>query len=325
MRLDQLRFTDITSPEDIEILPAGGKYMRVVKYGFHYHSGTLTSVPIDQNEMRIKQANRLNFLGRALFEDVAFGEKIFVRKSKSEHNDEMFNVFEALQAVNSMCTLLWVTLADEAHPSGSVEIICDNLLRGHVDRFAPYDRAPDLSLHSWIAVCKRAYAFKNAGTTEVVEQFVPSLLPDDPFATLLGSSNATSQFDWNLPRLRPNHGVLLHKLVQNTHFGNSLAFGMHVNEIEAKDGIYTLSLWVWLSDNFSGTVVGAVFDGYESLKSVLADHTLRNQWQRTWVSTRVPSGRTMLHPGLSVVGDAGCQVYSTCWRVEKTVVPSELL
>ena len=53
--------------------------------------------------------------------------------------------------------LLWVVPADEAHSPGTVEVLLPGLLRGYVDRFAPYANAPDLSLSAWTAVCEAAW------------------------------------------------------------------------------------------------------------------------------------------------------------------------
>ena len=53
--------------------------------------------------------------------------------------------------------LLWVVPADAAHPSGTVERLLPGLLRGHIDRFAPYARPQDLSWSAWLSLCRNAY------------------------------------------------------------------------------------------------------------------------------------------------------------------------
>jgi hypothetical protein len=47
--------------------------------------------------------------------------------------------------------------ADAAHPSGTVEVVFPGLLRGYIERFAPYENAHDLLLNDWLEVCANAY------------------------------------------------------------------------------------------------------------------------------------------------------------------------
>jgi hypothetical protein len=54
-------------------------------------------------------------------------------------------------------TLLWVELADDDHPAGTVAWHGKGLLKGYIDRFAPGENAHDLSLDCWITICREAY------------------------------------------------------------------------------------------------------------------------------------------------------------------------
>ena len=67
-----------------------------------------------------------------------------------------FQSTAALTAVISL-SLLWVLPADATHPSGMVEVLLPGLLRGYVDRFAPYSNAPDISLPAWTDLCEAAW------------------------------------------------------------------------------------------------------------------------------------------------------------------------
>jgi hypothetical protein len=106
---------------------------------------------------RRQHNTRLNFLRRKFIEDVENAEKIFVIKRVHPlRPEEVLPLYAALNELG--CNwLLWVTLADEKHPVGSVEVLLPGLLRGYVDRFAPNENAPDLSLAAWTSVCEAAW------------------------------------------------------------------------------------------------------------------------------------------------------------------------
>jgi len=60
-------------------------------------------------------------------------------------------------------TVLWVGLADEAHPPGTVEWAGPDLLKGYIDRFAPGDDAHEFSLPAgWRSAAKRTGCGSNA-------------------------------------------------------------------------------------------------------------------------------------------------------------------
>jgi hypothetical protein len=55
-------------------------------------------------------------------------------------------------------------LADAAHPPGTIEPVTTGLIKGYIDRLAPADDATNVSLQSWIALCRKAYATMSAMT-----------------------------------------------------------------------------------------------------------------------------------------------------------------
>ena len=79
------------------------------------------------------------------------------------------------QAVNP---LLWVVPADAAHPSGSVELLLPALLRGYIDRFAPYATPQDLSWSAWLNLCRNAYNLLH-GTAVEAFPASPGAVPPD--------------------------------------------------------------------------------------------------------------------------------------------------
>ena len=52
--------------------------------------------------------------------------------------------------------LLWVALAEQDRPAGTVEVVMPGLLKGYIDRFAPGANAHDLSFDGWLRVCANA-------------------------------------------------------------------------------------------------------------------------------------------------------------------------
>jgi tRNA U34 5-methylaminomethyl-2-thiouridine-forming methyltransferase MnmC len=57
-------------------------------------------------------------------------------------------------------TLLFVTLADAGHRSGTVEERAPGFLVGYLDRFAPEEDAQDLLLAPWVRLCREAYRLR---------------------------------------------------------------------------------------------------------------------------------------------------------------------
>ncbi|HEX5325846.1 MAG TPA: hypothetical protein VFW75_04185 [Acetobacteraceae bacterium] len=112
---------------------------------------------VDESELIGKQAMRLQFLRRKLLEDLDNAEKIFVCKRNDPlAEQEVLPLHAALRRFGAN-TLLWVVPGDAAHPAGAVDRVMPGLLRGYIDRFAPYENAHDLSLDTWLSICLNAH------------------------------------------------------------------------------------------------------------------------------------------------------------------------
>ena len=130
-------------------------------FGMTFHTWQYAH-QLDLETARRQHDTRLGFLKRKFVDDITDSGKIFViKRTPPLRPEEVLPLYVALneQARN---WLLWVVLADEKHPAGTVEILLPGLLRGFVDRFAPNENAPDLSLDAWTAVCEKAW--RAAGT-----------------------------------------------------------------------------------------------------------------------------------------------------------------
>ena len=130
--------------------------VRETNYGMTYHTFQYET-EVDIETIRRQQAAALVFLKRKFLDDIASGEKIFViKRGDPLRPEEVLPVYAALNDLGRNW-LLWVVPATRSHPSGSVEVLLPGLLRGYVDRFAPYDDAHDLSVPAWTALCEAAW------------------------------------------------------------------------------------------------------------------------------------------------------------------------
>ena len=142
-----------------EVAIEGKEREYVVKetaYGITYHTFQYAD-RIELETVQAQQAARLRFLKRKLLEDIAAGEKIFVvKRAEPLRPEEILPIYTTLNE-QGRSWLLWVVLADATHPSGTVEVLLPGLLRGYIDRFAPYDDAHDIALPAWTSVCEAAW------------------------------------------------------------------------------------------------------------------------------------------------------------------------
>jgi hypothetical protein len=140
----------------IEVSGNGKEYMVLdKKYGFLFHAWVLVGERSPE-EVKLREMRRIPFLVRKLTEDLTLGEKIFVYHGMKPLTFEQAKQLLAALREYGTGTLLWVELADETHPPGTVEEIQPGLLKGYMDRFAPGENAHDLSLECWIELCGHA-------------------------------------------------------------------------------------------------------------------------------------------------------------------------
>jgi hypothetical protein len=156
------RFVALESPENIEVkyckYPNGDfEYITSVpQYQFNSHSG-LQSNTMNDDKLRGKEIKRLNFLARKLIEEAETGTKIFVYKSNAPIVEQRIEDLHRAIGRYGPAWLLWVTPATADWPAGRVEEVSERLLRGAIERFAPYESAGDFSLQGWRTICRNAY------------------------------------------------------------------------------------------------------------------------------------------------------------------------
>ena len=141
---------------DVQVSANHQEYLVVDKaFGFLYHPWVLVG-EADPADIRRREEKRLLFLRRKLIEDLEEARKIFVYRGMQRLPQPLVLRLVAAMRSYGATTLLWVELADEAHPAGTAEWAASGLIRGHIDRFAPAENAHALSLDSWITICRNA-------------------------------------------------------------------------------------------------------------------------------------------------------------------------
>lgn len=275
------------------------------------------------------QLRRIPFLRRKLEQDLAEASKIFVRKALADTA-----TMQALLAVlrkRGPATLLWVTQGDGTQPIGTVEVLADGLLRGTVDRSVRFDGQPDINIAAWLEICRGARLLKliqaPQGTVRPPPQpiMAPNLLPaTEAFGDgwWRREAVADSAISTAVPPPRPEVAVMAHRLQTTTEWPIAAIFGRYVPEGLVERAPYVASLDVWIPADFTGTMVGMVFDGFASGHTANADLQARACWQRIWVQARIPEEMSAGNPSLCVLGETGAVLYTACWKLEAGVVPT---
>jgi hypothetical protein len=153
-------FEGLGCPDTVQVEAAGepGRREYLIKesaYGLMYHSFQMEG-RIEPEKLRGLEAKKLEFLRRKFVADLRQAEKILVWKSNVRIPES--DVRELLAALREFGPnrLLWVQQEDTKNPAGHVEWAAEGLLKGYVDRLAPYDNAPNISFESWLQVCDAA-------------------------------------------------------------------------------------------------------------------------------------------------------------------------
>ena len=161
-------FEGLGLPERLSVeLSANGREYMISdhQFGFLYHAWVMAE-DMSPEEVHQRETRRLPLLVRKLLQDLNTGEKIFVCHGMDSGlaPADVRRLATAIRRFGPN-TLLWVALADGAHPPGSVDWDSPDLLKGYIDRFAPGQDAHDLSLNCWVTVCRGAYRlWRHRGT-----------------------------------------------------------------------------------------------------------------------------------------------------------------
>ncbi len=303
-------FAGVDNPDNIELFEDGtGEWRaRIAPYDFAFHTGR-QAADIDAEQIRKQESSRLELLKSKLLDDLEQPRRIFVRFAADDEADAR-EIADAIRAYGPGI-LLWVTLADDANPGGSVRRLTHNLLRGHIDRFwTVIDGAFELLTGQWLSICRNAYEMVHHDN--LVQRLEP--VPSAPRRNLLRvpdrvpSGIATS---WD---------ARCHVLRTDTVFPDTLADGWRVEEGLRSGAVHRFSLELWLPPDFRGTAAVPVFAGLPAIRYVPANLARRGQWQTVWITARTPDPAIVI-VGLSIEGKAGDTVFTRDWRLEEGSSP----
>ncbi len=144
----------------VDLDGSGREYMvHDTRYGFMYHAW-VNAGEMSAADVARREARRVPFLVRKLVEDLEAADKLFVFKGMGAVSaEEAFPLALAIRRYGPN-TLLLATLADAAHPPGTVQFHAPGFMIGYLDRFAPGENAHDLSFDCWVQVCRAAHALR---------------------------------------------------------------------------------------------------------------------------------------------------------------------
>lgn len=151
-------FVDFGTPGDLWVNDFGGEWVATSKStGFTFHTGVATHA-MTPEQLQEAESTRLAFMARMLLEDLAAGDRIFVRRVGEGEPEAGLPDLLAAMREKGPARLLWVTGATEARPHGTVEARGDGLYRGYHGKLAPYASAPDFDIAAWLELLRAADA-----------------------------------------------------------------------------------------------------------------------------------------------------------------------
>lgn len=312
-------FADLAIKEQVTIEFKNKEwFVRETLFKFAYHTYN-SDETIDPEKLREEHSRYLRYMAREFLDDLEDGRKIFVRKGETGEDEEKIRALYQAMREKGPSTLLWVTSAEGEHPGGTVKWLDDGLMRGWVERFAPYDRAPDIDIRGWTKLLKNAWALKYrpSACNYPEADKVNLLLPD--FGGWTGSHLATAEFVWDMPSSTHTGQVMKHTLKEEVVSGTDV-FGCLIRPEKA--GIYVISVQIFIPQDYVGTTVGVVLLGLATIGGHVDALTRKGQWQTIWASAELNLQNPVAFPRLIMSGSGGSIVFTSDWKLEAGRVPS---
>ncbi len=154
-------FEDMTEPGAIGLTSHGNEWVATVHSArLVFHTGRAVS-SISHEKILQEETRKLTFMAQKFIDDCESATKTFVyRVQKDERGGPlgvrgMDRIYDAL-AKHGPARLLWVNVADEDHPDGTIDRIRDRLFRGYIDHLAPAWNAFDFRPQSWLRLLRSA-------------------------------------------------------------------------------------------------------------------------------------------------------------------------
>ena len=157
MRALAANFESTGDPEHTFLITDAREYIvGDTRFGLNMHT-FVAPHEVERDRFFASQCRRLDFLVRKFREDLATGERIFVRSTDVETNTEdVLALHTALRRYGPV-VLLHVTVAQDPAQAGTVEWLDDDLMVGQIDHFGRFPgNRWDISVNCWLEICRRA-------------------------------------------------------------------------------------------------------------------------------------------------------------------------
>jgi hypothetical protein len=285
--------------------------------GFYAHSGR-TFAETDAAEVQRLQRERLAIMVPRFLQELAQGERIFVRFEPKCGVEDMRAVFHALHRHNGHC-LLWIDTAEHPGQAGQIQLLEPGLARGFV-RGPARNAAPEpAALATWLTLLAQALRELRPEAAEALRQ-------EDPLPALRAGAplrcppsfalSALAEKPQAPPAAEP---VMRHRLRAHTIPADGPIFSIPVSGMKAGT-CYTASALVWVPAG-PELQVSLDFQGAPAIHAWPSAREVRGRWQRIATSVRSPYEVPQLRPGLLVDGPAGAEFYATDWQLNAGVTP----
>jgi hypothetical protein len=155
------RFAGFSEGEDLQITTFGPEWIADIRSAsLNIHTGRIQGL-VTREKIEAEERQKLMFLADKFMDDLETGRKTFVYRTLIDQRggpDGTYGMDRLYDAVKSYgdCALLWVTVADEDHPHGTVTHVRDRLFRGYIRSLTPYDDAHRTDERAWLDLLSTA-------------------------------------------------------------------------------------------------------------------------------------------------------------------------
>jgi hypothetical protein len=204
LRALRTRFAGLTEPGNLHLWTEHGEPRITARnYRLTYHT-EYREAEITQDELFRIESRKVAVLAAKLVEDLRRQRKIFVYQQHTPMQArDLVALLGALGRYGPV-TLLWVVEADAEHQPGTVELINERLMVGHLKCFAPGGNVHLPDFASWIEICRAAWQHWSAARPEDAAiaagptPSCPALACDVDFG--IGGNGPSYQMDgWSVP------------------------------------------------------------------------------------------------------------------------------
>jgi len=151
--------------------------VREGRYGFFFHSKMRSRMEDGKREFLLdeqgrravweEESQKIGYLKVKLLALLDRAGAIFIYKRNAGLTEDMMTgLRDALLRYNGHNLLMVIEVASDPYPAGDVRRAAPGLIRATLDRFAPYDRAYDVSGDLWLEICRKALVLRDKEQAE---------------------------------------------------------------------------------------------------------------------------------------------------------------